>query len=137
VAGRGVITCKGVIMHGTNIDVASVKGVTYGTMDASPKPPLLQQLMNIKKMFEFFKFFLVPKLQILLSFRIYHLLFKNCKKASVLWFSMIKVFFNVTTTMSIIDFAYALKAHSLIAQVLCSSLVACNPCGLFKTLRSL
>ncbi len=35
--GRGVTICKGVLTHGANIDVASVEGVTYGTMDASAK----------------------------------------------------------------------------------------------------
>jgi hypothetical protein len=34
---KGVITCKGVVTHGANIDVGSVEGVTYGTMDASAK----------------------------------------------------------------------------------------------------
>ncbi len=106
-------------------------------MDASAKTTFVATIDEHQKHVWVFQVFLVQKFQILLSFRIYHLFFKNCKKASVLWFSMIKVFFNVTTTMSIIDFAYALKTHSLVAQFLCSSLVACNACGLFKTLCSL
>jgi len=52
--GGVVITCKGVVTHGVDIDVANVEGVTYGTMDASAKTTFIATVDEHKKKFKYF-----------------------------------------------------------------------------------
>ncbi len=60
--GGGVVTCKGVVTHGVDIDVANVEGVTYGTMDASAKTTFIATVDEHQKNVWIFQVFFGAKI---------------------------------------------------------------------------